>query len=612
MSEPAAKRGAGVLLNTPAVAVNAIEAGLDTRGIAQKPPLSHKIRGLLGAGRLTSANFTDYLADVYGDRTVFLLDRPLDTSYFKGDVISYADLNRLVKRAAGALTSLGIKRGDRVGLCTANRIELAFVEFAAQRIGAIAVPINFMLTKDEMAGLVRTSGARIMVVDRSVFQQTIVGSRSTAPSLADLKATFGSVDRWVMVTAKDPPQGIHRLDDLMAAETAETPPADVGSSDPAMIFFTAGTTGLPKGATLTSGALMHAFRRYARLALVRPTPRTSLALLVMPLAHIGGHQALLIQMALACPSLVMGTFDPDKILDYIERYRVSMFAGIPTMFRMLLAAGAKSRNLSSIRLWGGGGDAFPAELVETFRDLSRGTLGRRAAFVTGYGLAETAGQMTINPFGLGQGSVGWFLPGIRARLVDEHGSDVKSGEIGELIVKTPSLMNGYWEDRTATEKALDGGWFRTGDLMKKGPLGQYLFVAREKDMIKVGGYSVFPAEVEAILDSHPDIEQSVVVGLPHAVKGSLPVAAVVRQSGSTTSEEALLAWARDHVARYRCPRRIVFVDEIPLNQAMKPLRRQIRADLVAQGIEVESFAEQNNTSAPRGGIAREREEESFE
>jgi acyl-CoA synthetase (AMP-forming)/AMP-acid ligase II len=577
------------------------ELSLDTRGIGRRPPFWRKMQALWKSAGLTSANYTDYLADTYGERTVFLLDRPLETPYFRGSVISYRELARLARRAAEALKALGVRRGDRVALCTANRIELAFVEFGAQRLGAIPVPLNFMLTRDEMATLVRRSGARVMVVDRTVFQHSLRDPHTGGAALLELRKTFGSVLHWVMVTSKSPPGGFARFDELMAVAGEGDPPVDVAPDDPAIIFFTAGTTGTPKGAVLSSGALMHALRRYARLAAIRPTPRQSLALLVMPLAHIGGHQALLVQMALACPSLVMGSFDPERTLDLIERHRVTMFAGIPTMFRMLLSAGADTRDMSSVRLWGGGGDAFPADLVQSFRHLSRVSRGRRAAFVTGYGLAETAGQLTINPLGRGEACVGWFLPGVRTRLVDEQGHDVKRGEVGELWVKTPSLMQGYWEDSEGTAKAIQDGWFRTGDLMKKGPWGLYNFVAREKDMIKVGGYSVFPAEVEAILAAHPEVEQSVVVGLPHPVKGSLPVAAVVRRSDSQVTEHELLAWAKDKIALYRCPRKIVFVEAVPLNQAMKPLRRQVRADLLRLGVHAESFAEQRTDAAGSAG-----------
>ena len=522
------------------------------------------------------ANFTDRLAEVYGDRTLFLLDRPLSASYFTGDVLSFREVNRLVRRAASMLQKLGVKRGDRVALATLNRIELAFVEFGAQRIGAIPVPLNFMLTSDELRQLVEQSGANVIVTDRTVFDNN-VRARDNLPT----------VDTWVMVSSKPPPPGVLSFDALMAEASEDVAPIALRDDEPAIIFYTAGTTGVPKGAVLTSGGLMAAFRRYALIAALAPTPTERLALLVMPLAHTGGHQALLIQMALATPCLVTGNFDPHAVLDHIERYRVTMFAGIPTMFRMLLAAGAEDRDLTSMRLWGGGGDAFGAELVTTFRRLSP-----RSVFVTGYGLAETAGQVSITPpFAVGDACIGWFLPGVRWRIVGEDGRDVAPGEVGELWVKTRGVMARYYNDDISTAKTLHDGWLKTGDLLRSGRFGLKYFVSREKEMIKVGGYSVFPAEVEKALNEHPAIHASVVVGLPHHTKGELPVAAVELKSKTEISEDELLAWSEAHIAHYRRPRRILFIDAIPKGFAMKPLRRQVRATLVEQGVTVSTRAE---------------------
>jgi acyl-CoA synthetase (AMP-forming)/AMP-acid ligase II len=288
----------------------------------------------------------------------------------------------------------------------------------------------------------------------------------------------------------------------------------------------------------------------------------------------------------------MGSFDPERILDHIEKYRVSLFAGIPTMYRMLLDSGAEQRDLSSVRLWGGGGDAFPHDLVQKFRSFSTrgfGPFKRKAAFITGYGLAETAGQVSITlPFALGDNCIGWLMPGVHARLVDAEGKDVPDGDVGELILRTPGLMQGYWNDPEGTQTALRDGWFYTGDLMRKGKWGLKYFVSREKEMIKVGGYSVFPAEVEKVLDSHPDVERSVVVGLPHPTKGELPVAGVVTGAGSRLTERDLEIWISERVAPYRCPRRVVFIEEIPQNFSMKPLRRLVRDRLIQQGIKVEA------------------------
>jgi long-chain acyl-CoA synthetase len=218
-----------------------------------------------------------------------------------------------------------------------------------------------------------------------------------------------------------------------------------------------------------------------------------------------------------------------------------------------------------------------------------GPFKRNAAFITGYGLAETAGQVSITlPFALGDNCIGWLMPGVQSRLVDAQGKDVPKGEVGELILRTPGLMQGYWNDPEGTRTALRDGWFYTGDLMRKGKWGLKYFVSREKEMIKVGGYSVFPAEVEKVLDSHPEVERSVVVGLPHATKGELPVAGVILGAGSRLTERELEVWISERVAPYRCPRRVVFIDEIPQNFSMKPLRRLVRDRLIEQGTKVEA------------------------
>lgn len=554
-------------------------------GIARKPPAWRKWRTfVLGRRALTMANLTDRLAHVYEDRTVFLLDRPLRAPYFEGSVVSFRALNRLVRRAASVLRGLGVSRGDRVILATLNRIELAFVELGAQRLGAVPVPLNFMLTKEEVQDLVARSGARVVVTDRAVFDRSI-GSKSELPGIEAI----------VMVSEREVPEGIASFHALMAEASEDVEPVDLADCDPAIIFFTAGTTGRPKGAVLTSGALTHALRRYAMIAALLPTATKRLALLVMPLAHTGGHQALLIQMALAIPCLVMGTFDPSRVLDAIERLRVSLFTGIPAMYRMLLGAGARDRDLSSVWLWGGGGDAFPSELVDEFRALTR-TRGRRigAAFVIGYGLAETAGQVSMTPpFAAGEACLGWLMPGISHRIVGSDGRDVRRGEVGELWIKSPGLMSGYWDDPAGSAEALvEGGWLRTGDLVRRGRFGLKFFVSREKEMIKVGGYSLFPAEVERVLDAHPAVERSIVVGLPHHIKGELPVAAIVLRSGSTATEEEILAWAQERVAPYRQPRRVVITDEIPEGFGMKPLRRIVRARLIEMRIVVATRAEQ--------------------
>ncbi|MFQ5665981.1 MAG: class I adenylate-forming enzyme family protein [Candidatus Binatia bacterium] len=527
------------------------------------------------AAQLSMSTLPERLAELYGDRPALFLDQPLEYPFFRGDCITFTDFARFVARLAHGLQRLGIVKGDRVGLMTGNRVEAAFAEFAAQKLGAIPVPLNIMLRRDEIRYLAEDCGFDTFVTDRGVLDGIIEDTRH-----------LPTVKHWLVVTKRDVPSGITRLSDLISREPDEFPSVPLRPDDLAIIFYTAGTTGFPKGAMLSDAALMFAVRSYAKLVALLPTRRHNLSLLVMPLAHTSGHQALLLQMVMGIPVLLMGKFDPTRVLQTIQDCKVTMFSGIPAMYRMLLDAGARNYDLTSIELWGGGGDAFPDELLRTFRELAAKPrwLGRRKLprFVRGYGLAETAGQLaTAMGPPVGDGAAGKIIRGAQYKIVDSRGRPVPKGEVGELVVRSPGLMSGYWKNPGETAKVLQNGWFRTGDLVREGRRGMLYIQAREKDMIKVGGYSVFPAEVERKLAQHPAVAQVAVVGIPHGVKGEMPVAAVVRNAGHDISAQALLAWAKQHIAPYKAPRHIVFVDAIPQNFAMKAKRREVRAHVMA-------------------------------
>jgi acyl-CoA synthetase (AMP-forming)/AMP-acid ligase II len=530
------------------------------------------------ADRLSMATLPDRLAELYGDRPALFLDQPLDYPFFHGDCVTFRDFARFVARIAHGLDHLGVRRGERVALMTGNRIEAAFAEFAAQKLGAVPVPLNIMLRLDEIRHLVEDCGIRTFITDRSVFEN-VIRERSALPT----------VEHWILVTSQTVPAGVTRMSDLIADRSDIFPSSALASDDLAIIFYTAGTTGFPKGAMLSDRALMFAVRSYGKLIAALPGRRDTLSLLVMPLAHTSGHQALLLQLAMGTPMLLMGRFDPQRVLQAIQEYKVTMFSGIPAMYRMLLDAGARDYDLRSIEIWGGGGDAFPDELIHTFRRLAAKPgklkwLGRAKLprFARGYGLAETAGALaTAMGPPVGDGAAGKIMRGVQYKIVGADGREVSHGEVGELVVKTPGIMQGYWNNPDETAKVLTDGWFRTGDLVRQGRRRMLYMQAREKDMIKVGGYSVFPAEVERKLGEHPAVAQVAVVGVPHGVKGEMPVAAVVRTSGSDVTEEALLAWGKEHMAPYKAPRRVVFVDAIAQNFAMKAKRREVREQVIA-------------------------------
>lgn len=554
----------------PATAPPAPGAGRPHLGDARWPVPRYRdqVRVLFrDAHALSLASLPDRLAALYGARPAFFLDEPIDTPVVRGDCVTYDDLARLVARTAHGLARLGVVAGDRVGLVTRNRIELAFAEFAAAKLRAVVVPLNALLRADELRKLAADARISTLVVDRAVCEETLRGDLSGFPSVV----------RWIVATDCDAPPHAIRFDELLTG--GEDRFAGEGSADAelAMIFYTAGTTGLPKGALLSHGALLFAVRQQVRVSAWLPARRRSLALLVMPLAHTSGHQAMLFQLAMGTPMLLHGRFEPARVLDAIEQHRVTQVSGVPAMYRMLLDAGAPDRDLASLELVAWGGDAMPPELLARFDAAVRRSRRRGPRWVSGYGLAETAGTQTrwMGVARPERGAVGRPLRGVQVRIVGDGDRPVARGEVGELWVRSPAVMQGYWNAPEQTREVLVDGWFRTGDLAWRGRFGRLHLASRKKDRIKVGGYSVFPAEVESALAEHPDVLQVAVVGVPHAVKGEVPAAAVVPRPASGLTEAALLAWAHERLAAYKAPRHVVFVESIPMSSVWKPKRHEI-------------------------------------
>ena len=538
---------------------------------------------------LNYATWVDALVGLYGDRTAFALDRPITYPGFSGDVLSYRDVGRLVDKMAYALRALGVRRGDRVGMITINRIEMAFVNFAAGKIGAIPVPMNFMLRPAEIDYIMRKSGAELLVCDRTVFDMQI-GNAGEVPA----------VKRWAMIGEEPCPEPCVAMRDLMAdAPDSVSPVLPDSDSDAALLFFTSGTTGFPKGAELSHTSAMVGVRNHGRIYAMKPTIGKQLSLLVMPVAHAGGYAAMLLQLALGTPAFFMSRFDPAAILDTIARYRITLFSGTPAMFRLLLDAGARDADLSSIRIWGGGADLFTDDLVKAFRGLATrpGLLGRKRKpmFVRGYGMAEANSYVTQTPpFECGDACVGWVMPPVKYRIVDEDGRDVRRGQPGELLLSGPTIIRRYWNDPEATAATIHDGWLHTGDILRQGKWRMLFFVARTKEIIKSGGYKIAAAEIDQVLRQHPDVEQAATVGVPDERKGERPFAAIALRPGATATAESILDWARERIAPYKCPRRIFIVDQIPFTFSMKPKRLEVRDRVIAllsDGVGAEPDAE---------------------
>jgi len=417
----------------------------------------------------------------------------------------------------------------------------------------------------------------VLVCDHLVFQNTIVDA-SNVPS----------VKQWAMIGEEDAPAPCASMRALMEDTPDGFEPVEPSSDDElALLFFTSGTTGFPKGAMLSHASAMVGVRYHGRIFSMKPRIGDGLSLLVMPVAHSGGYVVMLLQFAFGTPAYFMSKFDVSKILDVIEEYRVTMFSGTPAMYRMLLDAGAESRDLTSVKIWSGGADAFDDPLVQKFRDLSarRGPLGvrMRPMFVRGYGMAEANSYVSTTLwFPHGENCMGWVMPPVTFRIVDEEGTDVPRGATGELLLKGPTLMSGYWNDPEATESSFLGEWFRTGDLARQGKWRMLYFMGRSGEIIKSGGYKIGAAEIDKVVGEHPAVEMAATVGMPDETKGERPVTAVKLRPGSSATPDEILAFARERLAPYKCPREIRPVASLPLTFSMKVKRREVLEQLLSE------------------------------
>jgi long-chain acyl-CoA synthetase len=452
--------------------------------------------------------------------------------------LTYAQASKRVNRWAGGIAA-ATTPGDRVVIATPNGYEMLLLCLAASRAGTVPVPVNSQMRPDEVRHVIDDSAATLVL-------------RAAA-------AVDGS-------------------EPLLTAHKAD--PDDV-----AALFYTSGTTGKPKGVELTHRSLV------GQVAAAGSMPTNLImrggAVLSLPVAHIMGFAAILGMACMGIPVYFIPKFRPNDVLDAIEQRRASIFIGVPAMYRMLLEAGAEQRDLSSVRAWGSGADAMPAELAATFKGLGAtaslpivGPIGE-ALFFEGYGMVESGGGAALKAsppmlnIGLGE-SLGFPMPGYKFKVVDDDGNEVGTGQVGELLLRGAGVTKGYWGDTEATEAALtEDGWLRTGDLARKGMLGAVVFAGRKKDVIKHGGYSVYALEVERVLEEHPDVLEAAVVGLPDDRKGEVPVAAVRIAPGASFDADALKTWAEERLSDYKAPQQIVAVDELPRTGTNKVQRKEL-------------------------------------
>lgn len=484
-----------------------------------------------------------------------------------GDLrLDYETLNSRVNRLANAFTEKGIQKGDRIALLLLNGNAFLEAFFACAKLGVIAVPINFRLSPAEIAYILNDSQSRILVCHGVLepLVTPILSETSVTPTIMVNKSADGNSAQ------------LH-YEDVLAASTDTTPDTYVDQQDPLMMMYTSGTTGHPKGALLT-----HANASWSAVNAMMSDfaiTRQDVTLTIAPLFHIGALAATLPVLYMGAKVVVQAQFDPAGALKVVEDEGVTNLFLVPAMWQALsMVPDFDKYDLSTLRFLTSGGSPCPIPVIEFFQQ-------RGLRFFEGFGMTETTAGACI----LGNedavrkhGSVGKPLIHMQMRIVDENDQDVRPGETGELVVRGPNVFSEYWNKPEATAEAFRGGWFHTGDLARQDEEGFFYIVDRKKDMLISGGENVYPTEVEHVLYRYPGVQEVTVIGVPDETWGEVPMALVVPAGDAEITLEDIQEFCRDKLARFKTPKQLAVLDELPRTATGKVLKRELRKQYAAQ------------------------------
>ncbi len=471
---------------------------------------------------------------------------------FDGRELTNVDQQRAASRLAHALRRLGVGPGDRVVVMLPNCPEVLQAYAAILKLGAVLVPVIFLLSPDEVRHILGHSEAKVVI---------------TAPELAwKAEGWRGSV---VLVGGEAP--GALAYEGLVAREPDAFTTVDRADGDLAVILYTAGTTGQPKGVALSHGNLAANARSTASLY---ELDRERWALAVLPLSHSYGLTVMNAGNVLGTRAVLLRWFTPEAVLAAIEKYRAHQMAGVPTMYVYLLHYPEADRfDTSSMLLWGSGAAPLPVEIVAPFEKRFGGRL------LEGYGLTEASPVVSTHRYsGVHKlGSVGQAIPGVEVRILDDDDRPLPTGEAGEVCVRAPGVMLGYYRMPDESARALRNGWLHTGDVGRLDEDGFLFILERTKDLIIRGGLNVYPREVEDVLYAHPTVAEAAVVGVADPLMGEEVLAFVVLRPGAAATGDELAAFCQQHLARFKCPKQVRFVDALPKSPVGKILRKELRA-----------------------------------
>lgn len=480
---------------------------------------------------------------------------------FVGNTMTWADLRRRVAALAGALSGRGVGFGDRVMILMLNRTEFVESVLAANMIGAIAVPLNFRLTPTEIAVLVEDCVAHVMLTE-AALAPVAIGVRNIQPLLSVIVVAGGSSQ-----------DSVFGYEDLLNEAGDVHEPVDIPNDSPALIMYTSGTTGRPKGAVLTHANLTG--QAMTALYTSGANINSDVGFVGVPLFHIAGIGNMLTGLLLGLPTVIypLGAFDPGQLLDVLEAEKVTGIFLVPAQWQAVCTEQqARPRDLRlRVLSWGAAPapDALLRQMSATFPETQ---------ILAGFGQTEMS-PVTCMLLGedaiAKRGSVGRVIPTVAARVVDQNMNDVPVGEVGEIVYRAPTLMSCYWNNPEATAEAFAGGWFHSGDLVRMDSDGYVWVVDRKKDMIISGGENIYCAELENVLASHPDIAEVAVIGRADEKWGEVPIA-VAAVTNDDLRIEDLGEFLTDRLARYKHPKALEIVDALPRNPAGKVLKTELR------------------------------------
>jgi long-chain acyl-CoA synthetase len=466
--------------------------------------------------------------------------------------LTYTELARGVGQAAALLRFAGVEPGDRVALMLPNVMAFPLLFYGSLAAGAAVVPMNPLLKSREVAYYLDDSGASVIFAWEAMGDEAAKGAADTGAQVIRV----AQPDAQALLAGQEP-----------LADWAER-----GDDDDAVILYTSGTTGVPKGAELTH-ANLYTNAEVATTTLFTAGPG-DVIMGCLPLFHVFGLTCGLNASVISGATLtLLPRFDAGAALEMIGREKVTIFEGVPTMYSALLHSPARATaDVSSLRLCVSGGAALPVQVLREFEEAFG------CPILEGYGLSETSPVASFNhPDRVRKpGSIGTPIAGVEMRAVDDSGADVPQGEVGEIAIRGHNVMKGYWRKPDATAAAIPDGWFRTGDLARIDEDGYFFIVDRKKELIIRGGYNVYPREIEEALHEHPAVAEVAVVGIPHDSLGEEVAAAVALKPGATATPDELKAFAKARVAAYKYPRYVWLVDQLPKGPTGKILRREVK------------------------------------